>query len=578
MLSSLHIQNFAIIEDVQMNFQPGLIILTGETGAGKSILVDALEAVVGGRADISSIRSGTDKAIIDAEFIFSLPSDNTALDILQREGLLDDPNQLILSREIRSNGRHIARVNGRIVTTAILREIGEKLIDIHGQSEHLSLLKVSEHLHLLDNFSKSESLYREYRQAYHELMEIRNSLSALRRLEQESARRVDLLNYQLSEIQNARLHPDEENSLLTERNRLANAENLAKLVQQALYLLDEEIPDSPSIISQFGEVISQLNTLPRYDPQTELLADQANNLFESITELTQNLRHYADSIEFNPKRLDQVEDRLNLIHTLKRKYGNTIEAILKYAEQIQSDLDEITTATDKIENLLKREQETLATLMKIGLKLSEVRHQYSEQLSRAVEKELQDLHMPKAQFQVQFQAINNDNEITLDNGKTIPFNNYGFEQVEFLIAPNPGEGFKPLVKIASGGETSRLMLALKNVLTAADPIPCLVFDEIDQGIGGRVGIIVGKKLHQLARLHQVFCITHLPQLAAFGDQHFVVSKKITASRTITQVEEITSERRVNEIASMFGDINPSTIQSARELLHIVQDLDTETPA
>ena len=578
MLSSLHIQNFAIIEDIRLNFQPGLIILTGETGAGKSILVDALEAVVGGRADITSIRSGAEKAIIEAEFTFSNPSENPVTDILQREDLLDDPCQVILSREIRSNGRHIARVNGRMVNTTILREIGEELVDIHGQSEHLSLLRVSEHLRLLDNFAKAETLYRDYQQAYQTWLEIRRSLAALRQLEQESARRLDLLTYQLNEIQSAHLQLDEENELLTERTRLANAENLANGIQQALYLLDEEAPDNRPVLSQFGEIISHLNTLPRYDPQVLPLVDQANNLFDAISELVRNLRRYADTIEFNPKKLDQVEDRLNLIHILKRKYGNTIEAILKYADQVQSELMEITTATDKIETLLKQEQEALNKLRQAGLKLSEARHHSSEKLSRAVEKELQDLHMPKAQFQVQFQTIKSENEILLEEEKKISFNAHGFEQVEFLIAPNPGEGFKPLVKIASGGETSRLMLALKNVLTAADPIPCLVFDEIDQGIGGKVGITVGKKLRQLSHRHQVFCITHLPQLAAFGDQHFTVSKKISAARTITEVEEITSERRVTEIASMFGDINPSTIQSARELLHLVQDQDMETPA
>lgn len=578
MLSSLHIQNFAIIEDIRLNFHPGLIILTGETGAGKSILVDALETVVGGRADITSIRSGADKAIIEAEFTFSEPSENPVANILQREDLLDDPYQVILSREIRSNGRHVARVNGRIVNTTILREIGEELVDIHGQSEHLSLLRVAEHLRLLDNFAKAETLYKDYHQAYQTWLEIRHSLAALRQLEQESARRLDLLNYQRNEIESARLRVDEENELLAERNRLANAENLANAIQQALYLLDEETPENRPVLSQFGEIISHLNTLPRYDPQALPLVEQTNNLFETITDLVRNLRRYADAIEFNPKKLDQVEERLNLIFNLKRKYGNSIEAILKYAEKVQSELEEITTATDKIEILLKQEQEALHRLRQAGLMLSEARHRSSEQLSHAVEKELQDLHMSKAQFQIQFGPIKSENEILLENGEKISFNIHGFEQVEFFIAPNPGEGFKPLVKIASGGETSRLMLALKNVLTAADPIPCLVFDEIDQGIGGRVGITVGRKLHQLSQLHQVFCITHLPQLAAFGDQHFTVSKKLSGSRTITEVEEITSERRVTEIALMFGDINPSTIQSARELLHIVQDQDTEWTA
>ncbi len=574
MLTSLHIQNFAIIDDLTMSFKPGLIMLTGETGAGKSILVDALEAVVGSRAEVTSIRAGADKAIIEAEFTFYKPSKNPVLEILKREDLLEEPASLILSREIRSNGRHIARVNGRLVNTTLLREIGENLIDIHGQSEHLSLLKVSEHLRLLDSFAKSESVYAQYRQTYQKLNEIRQNLAHIHQLEQESARRLDLINYQLNEIRSAHLDRDEEDSLIVERTRLANAESLTSIMQQTIFILDEESPDNKPVINQLGEVLHQLNSLLRFDPAAALLVDQAHTLFETTSDLIRNLHAYLDTIEFNPKRLDQVEERLNLIHSLKRKYGNTIEAIIQYADQIQAELDEISTATDKITDLVQQEQELLSIIRIIGQKLSYLRHQSSEKLSQAVEKELQELHMAKAQFAVQFQEITNGNEIILDNGQKVLFNQLGFEQVEFFIAPNPGEGFKPLIKIASGGETSRLMLALKNVLTAADQIPCLVFDEIDQGIGGRVGMIVGKKMRQLARFHQVFCITHLPQLAAYGDQHFGVSKKMSASRTVTIVEELTSERRVQEIAFMFGDINPSTLQSARELLLNVQDQDS----
>ncbi|MGB9585947.1 MAG: DNA repair protein RecN [Anaerolineales bacterium] len=573
MLSALRIQNFAIIEDIKLNFQPGLIILTGETGAGKSILVDALEAVVGGHVDTSAIRMGFEKAFIEAEFSFESPAANPVLEILQNEELLEDSTQLFLSREIRSSGRHVARINGRVVNSSLLREVGEKLIDIHGQSEHLSLLKVSQHLHLLDNFAKTEPLLNQYKKVYQKLIEIQHELERLHQLEQESARRLDLLNYQLNEIRAAKLNPEEESSLLAERTRLANAENIANLIQQALFLLDEETPDNPPIINQLGNLMDLMNNLVRFDPATATFIEQVNEIFEIATDLTHQLRNYSEAIEFNPKRLDQLEERLNLIHILKRKYGNTIEAILAYADKIQSELDEISNSTERIDELTEQRQITLAELKTIGLKLSQLRHQQSDLLAEAVEKELHELHMPKAQFQVQFQNILGENSLILENGQEIAFNHNGFEQIEFLIAPNPGEGFKPLVKIASGGETSRLMLALKNVLASADQIPVLVFDEIDQGIGGKVGLIVGKKLRQLSHLHQVFCITHLPQLAIYGNQHFSVSKRIQGSRTLTEVEEINQERRIQEIASMFGEVNASTVESARNLLLSVQEQD-----
>ncbi|MCS6907363.1 MAG: DNA repair protein RecN [Anaerolineales bacterium] len=571
MLEELRISNFAIIEELVLHFQPGLVILTGETGAGKSILVDALETLVGGKADINYIRSGAEKAIIEGDFLLPESIRNPVLEILRREELEEQSDYLSLCREIRANGRHVARINGRVVSLATLREISEYLVDIHGQSEHLSLLKPSQHLRLLDNYAKNEDLRSAYQQIYYELMELRQKLSQLRQLERDAAHRFDLLQYQVSEIEHARLKIGEEETLLAERNRLANAENLAALVQQCILLLDEGAPEQPSVIEQIGQVIHLLGSLVRLDNSQNPLLERAEEIFENLNDLTQTLRQYGEEIEYNPRRLDLIEERLNLISSLKRKYGGTVEAVLSYAQKARKQLEEITSASEQIETLSRTEMALLQKLGELARQLSHNRRQYSQALAQAIEEELAYLHMEKARFRVQIEHVDAEDGIPLENGRKVAFNASGIDRVEFLIAPNPGEGFKPLAKIASGGETSRLMLALKSVLASADDVPCLVFDEIDQGIGGRTGAVVGKKLWQLARHHQVFCVTHLPQLAAFGDQHFLVRKRVIGDRTVTEVQVLAGEQRVEELAQMMGDLNAATLQSARKLLQSVSE-------
>ncbi|RCK75434.1 MAG: DNA repair protein RecN [Anaerolineae bacterium] len=571
MLEELRISNFAIIDELNLRFEPGLVILTGETGAGKSILVDALEALIGGKADTATIRSGADKAIIEGDFVIPANLRLPILEILQREELDEDSEHLSLCREIRSNGRHIARVNGRVVNLGLLREIGEYLVDIHGQSEHLSLLKVNQHLHLLDNYAKNNDLQAAYQKIYRQLMEVRRERDHLRQIEQEAARRLDMLQYQISEIENAHLKPGEEDALTAERNRLANAENLAILVQQSILILDEGTPEHPSLLEQMGEVVHNLVNLIRYDDSQKSLLETAEGIFDQLTELVRALRIYGEEIEYNPKRLDLIEERLNLIQSLKRKYGDSLQAILSYAQNARRQLEEITSAADRLEHLNRTELELLKELKEIAIDLSANRRQHSQALAQAIETELAQLNMEKARFQVQINYIEAEDGLPLEDGRKVVFTSNGIDHVEFFIAPNPGEGFKPLVKIASGGETSRLMLALKGVLAAADDVPCLIFDEIDQGIGGRVGTVVGEKLWNLARRHQVFCVTHLPQLAAFGDQHLLVRKKIVGDRTVTEVQTLSGEQRVQELAQMMGNLNPATLQSARELLQFVRE-------
>jgi len=572
MLTELRIENFAIIDQLELRFFPGLITFTGETGAGKSIIIDAVELLLGGRADATMIRSGADKALIDAVFELSGPNKVPIQSILEREELLENPDYLTFGREVRSGGRSVARLNGRNVNVSLLKEIGEQLVDLHGQSEHLSLLRVKEHLTLLDRFAGDQKTVNQYSKDYITLVSVRKELKELRFADSESARQLDILNYQINEIEAAKLEIGEDDSLLGERNRLANAESLASAAQHAIIQLEDGTPESPSITDMLGEVIDDLKEISRHDSSQSSISEKFEGSFSLLTDLSRELREYLEQIEFNPQRLNQVEERLELIDVLKRKYGKTIQDILDYLINAAVEKDTITHAGERIEELVLLEQELLKQLVISGEALSKSRHKAAKKLEQGIEKELIELNMDGALFKVDFQRLSAQNGVLLRDGQKVAFNADGLEKVEFLIAPNPGEGLKPLVKIASGGETSRLMLALKNVLANADGIPTLIFDEIDQGIGGRVGTVVGNKLWHLARHHQVLCVTHLPQLAAFGEQHLQVKKNIHNGRTVTHVAELQGEARLPELAQMLGEKSEGTMHSARDMLNTAATL------
>jgi DNA repair protein RecN (Recombination protein N) len=569
MLSELRIENFAIINHLELSFNRGLNIFTGETGAGKSIIIDAVETILGSRADVTMLRAGAERTIVEASFELSDEVVASIRPILEREALQEESSILTLGREIRTNGRSFARVNGRNVNIHVLSELSEYLVDVHGQSEHLSLLHVKQHLGLLDTYAHVELEMSEYQATYHQLTHVRNQLDELRTAERDATRQIDILKYQINEIEAAHLNTGEEEELRTERSRLANAEGIASLAQEAIQMLDEGTPESPSVTDLVGQVTSILNNLSRLDsPQTKL-SERSQNALDEFTDLSATLRDYLESIEFNPKRLDQVEERLNLIQNLKRKFGENIPAVLRFVDHAKLQLDSITHVSERIAELELEENQLLTKLGEIGEILSEHRHAAAINLEKALETELMHLSMAGARFKVDFSEHQSDDGVLLKDGRRVTFDSSGLEHVEFLVAPNPGEGLKPLVKIASGGETSRLMLAIKNVLAQADRIPTLIFDEIDQGIGGRVGLVVGKKLWELARRHQVLCVTHLPQLAAFGEQHWRVLKAIRDGRTETQVESLRGDDRLVELAQMMGEVSEGTRQSARELLESV---------
>jgi DNA repair protein RecN (Recombination protein N) len=435
---------------------------------------------------------------------------------------------------------------------------------------------VSQHLGLLDRYAATEpdshlpQILSTYTRSYQRLHDIQRELEEIRQAERDAARRVDMLTYQIKEIESAHLEKGEEDTLREERNRLANAESLASLAQQALLALDEGTPESPAATDLLGQISQALAALARLDPSQNSLDEAAQLIFENLTDLTRNLHLYQENIEFNPQRLDQIEERLALVQSLKRKYGETIPAVLDFAANAKRQLEQITHAEERIEQLEKQQAELLVELGKAGIELSAIRHQAAAHLEKAIELELADLNMSGAHFKVEFQHQSDMLGVPLPDGSRVAYFASGLEKIEFLIAPNPGEGFKPLTKIASGGETSRLMLALKNVLAKADHIPTLIFDEIDQGIGGRVGAIVGQKLWQLGRHHQVLCITHLPQLAAYGELHLRVEKQIQSGRTLTMLRKLDGEERLVELAQMLGGLSEGTMQSARELLQAAQ--------
>ena len=561
MLEELRIENFAIINDLEIHFRDGLVIFTGETGAGKSIILDAINALVGGRVDATMVRDGADRASLEAQFKIPAETHSEILDILKREDLDEGSESLTLAREIRLEGRAVARVNGRSVNVGLLKELGSFLVDIHGQSEHLSLLDVRSHLGLLDRYAAVENERAEYIKVYRKLQEIRKELTSLRELEKESARRMELLNFQAQEIETAQLKPGEEEELDKERSRLANAEILTSSAQQAIVILDEGGPDVSSAGDLLGQAQQLLNGLARTDPSQQGLVDQMEQLNEQIADLSGELRNYLEQIEFNPRRLEQVEERLEVIHQLKRKYGSSVDAVVEYGRHARSQLETIANASERIAELEEEESSAVVEAREKAMVLSEKRRMAAEKLSAAVENELTDLNMKGALFSASFK----------DEPDTV-FTSSGTDVVEFLISPNPGEGLKPLVKIASGGETSRLMLALKNVLAQADFVPTLIFDEIDQGIGGRVGFVVGQKLWQLGRNHQVMCVTHLSQLAAFGDQHYRVRKQVTGDRTITEVEELEETGRIVELAQMNGSMSEANLNAAQEALTRAREL------
>ena len=567
MLKEIIIRNFAIIESLDLEFTSGFNVFTGETGAGKSIILDALSIVLGEKADNSFVREGTKRASIEAVFDYGARRAEIT-GILEREDLLPDDgiDELVLAREIRSEGRSTARVNGHSVSLSVLQEIGTLLVDIHGQSEHLSLLKPASHIRLVDQFAGNEDLLRQYRGQYRQYLSVVKQLKELRDGEAEALRQQDMLTYQLNEISAAALSEEEEESLNRERDRMANSERIAKLLHQALLALSGRSEERPGIIDQLDTLDGALDGLTGFDDSLQGLYDTVISTADQMNEVLEKLQRYKASLGFSPRRRNQIEERLALYYSLKRKYGGTAAAVLAYAETAKQKLALITGAGEQIGELEKERDTLLESLSALARQLSERRAEAAVRISEGVEKELDDLRMAAAKFDVRMDTVPDPQGLSGKDGERLAFTETGTDRVEFLIAPNPGEGLKPLAKVASGGETSRVMLALKNTLAQADTIPTMVFDEIDQGIGGRIGALVGEKLHQLGRFHQVICITHLPQLAAYYDSHYHVRKLLSEERTQTVVSRLGPEESLHELASLLGADNEENVSAVKAML------------
>ena len=567
MLKEIHIRNFVLIEALDLEFSGGFNVFTGETGAGKSIILDALSVVLGEKADTSFIREGTKRASIEAVFDYGSRRDEIT-EILEREDLMpeDDDDELILAREIRDGGRSTARVNGSAVSIAVVQELGALLVDIHGQSEHLSLLKPASHIRLVDQFAGNGDLLKEYRGVYKKYLAVSKELRELRSGEEEALRQQDILNYQLNEITSAELSADEEEKLRKDRERFANAEKIIKSAHQGLQALNGRSEERPGIIDQLSVLEDALDSMAGYDETLQPLCEAVVTAADQLNDVLDALQKYKASLGYSPRKVNQIEERMQLYFSLKRKYGGTVEAVLEFAENAKRKLGLITNADARTAELETERQSLLDRLADLAAELSEKRTAAAKLISQGVEKELDDLRMPSAKFEVTMDRFPAEDGLADKNGGTWAFGDNGYDRVEFLISPNPGEGLKPLAKVASGGETSRVMLALKNTLAKADTIPTMVFDEIDQGIGGRVGALVGEKLWELGQYHQVICITHLPQLAALRDAHFHVRKQIEDGRTQTVVTPLTEDESLHEMAALLGSDSEENEQAVTAML------------
>lgn len=580
MLSEITIKDFAIIDQLTLQFSPGFNVLTGETGAGKSIILDAVSLLLGGRADPTDVRTGKEMAVVEGIFLLSPGPVREHIDVLlARDGLEGDrADVLVLSREMRRGSRNICRVNGRAVTLGVLQEIGEKLVDIHGQTEHLSLLKPATHLDLLDHYGDLLRQRAEFAALVQRIEALREEIHDLTTNERARQHRAEMLSFQVDELAAARLKPGEEEELEAEARRLANAEQLAGLTREAYLAVNEADEAGFSANDRLAQAASALARLAKIDPALGDLAALAETLSIQVEELARGLADYEEKVEFDPLHLQETELRLDLIRSLKRKYHcDTVEQLLQAAEDAQKELEKIEGSSGRLDTLRADESRLLQEIGQQGAALSQARHAAADRLSAAVDAELRDLRMGEAHFDVEIVQVEDLHGAPLGD-RCVAFDLTGIDRVQFLIAPNVGEPLKPMARIASGGETSRIMLALKAVLTRADHTPTLIFDEIDSGIGGRIGSVIGHKLWSLAHDHQVLVVTHLPQLAGFADAHFRVEKHIRGERTVTQVAPLRYETRVDELTAMLGAEAGSARQNAEEILRYVEQIKRqETP-
>lgn len=547
MLTRLRVKNYALIEDLDVTFGDGFSVLTGATGAGKSILVGSMNLILGEKASLEMIRSGAKEAFVEATFEFDSPPPEPIGRFLSQGS-----NVLLLKRQVVEKGRSFAFANDQQTTLVTLKDIGAVLADLLGQHHHQSLLNPNAHRELLDRFSLEVSLPRDYGAAFSRLRKCEEELQATLEQEKISKERQELYRFQLDEIKKAKLQPGEEDSLQEERKVLKNAQKIAHMAQRISYALSG---DDDSTVNRLKVLLKEFESLAELDSRLKDNISQWRDVVFSLEDLDLELSRYRDSVHADPERLEWVEDRLRLYSDFAKKYGSGHDAIMGYREKIEKELKDLANREDRIRELKEEVKSLKADVYRLGNAISKERAAGAKILKERTEKELQELGMKGTKFEARFIPLEDASET-------------GLEEVEFLISPNPGEPVKPLAKIASGGEISRIMLAFKTVLAKVDNIPLLIFDEIDVGIGGEIASLVGKKLKKLSQHHQVVCITHLQQIASYGDHHFRVLKARKRKRTITEVKELSRDERVEEIARMIAgeEITDLSLKHAREFL------------
>lgn len=556
MLKSLTVWNFALLEHVQVEFEPGLNILTGETGAGKSILIDSLGAVLGARMSADMVRSGCDWLRVEA--VFSLEDESLGLhELLTQQAIDDADKELIITRQLTRAGRSTALVNGCHVTLAVLRQIGDYLVDIHGQNENLALLKEENQFHLLDGYDPdvSEALAA-YECVYREWREKKKAYAEKQQASREYAQRLDMLHWQDKEISEANLKPGEDEQLEADIRKLSHAEKIVGSVEESYQLLEGGGGNGLGVLPALSQVKKDLEEIGRFDDALANAQKMVEEAYISLQEASYELRDYGESVEFSPERLDQLQSRMDVIYRLCKKYGATLEDVLAHQAKVEQELTEIENYDEDIAAL---EKEIAALEEKLGQKadaLTKLRTAAAQDLSSAIEEQLFALGMPKARFHIRVEQAE-------DYGAN------GRDDVAMFFSANPGEAEKPLQKVASGGELSRIALAIKTVASSRDSsVPSMVFDEIDTGIGGRTAQMVAERIAFVAQYKQVLCITHLPQIACMADAHLYISKRTVEGTTATQIRPLSERERISEIARMASgaDMTTASIDNAREMV------------
>jgi len=550
MLLEISIKNFAIIEEISLNFEKGMTVLTGETGAGKSIIIDAMNMMLGSRATTDVIRHGAPKAEIEG--LFTVESNRHLTALFEEQGL-EWTDELIIRREILQNGRSVSRINGQMVNLSVLKAVGQHLVDIHGQHDQEELMRPQLHITMLDEFGDAAFFQTKaaYRQTFEDYKRLRKQVVELQRNQQENKARIEMLEFQIAEIEAAALEVEEDVRLEQERQRLLNHKMIADTLTNAYTMLDAE---EFSSLANVRSAMNDLESIEEYDPSYKELSGQLAETFYALEDITKRLEDVVDGLEFDGNRLMQVESRLDLIHSITRKYGGQVKDVLEYLAQITKEYSLLTgsdLSSEELEKELKRLEKSLVSLAQ---DLSDQRHALAQALENEIQQELADLYMDKARFQVRFSKAK--------------FNREGNEAVEFYISTNPGEDFKPLVKVASGGELSRLMLAIKSAFSRKEGKTSIVFDEVDTGVSGRVAQAIAAKIHKIGQNGQVLAISHLPQVIAAADYQFYIEKISDAHSTVSTVRLLNREERIEEIAKMLAgeDLTEAARQQAEQLL------------